>query len=305
MHDVVVRADDLPRSCTSSSHESAKIAGPSVSYRSRITCRSSPFAIPKAKRPPVDVPANKSAMASQPARVGAADSRCGQNSVPGHNTTSWNGAQVIGSCTTHVGRAARQTNADRGPLVLDETALRGYSIPRWGCLYTPRCQREEYAGMRHAYCLIYPNNPHALPSFWEFEQPYIDRLVRHAETFKRRVVQRYFRHWKALARSNARIWRRYTSRGGGRALLYQKPIFFAWITVGTAPPQQRCVKAVCHLSLARLLPYTGKAIHLQLPPVRAVAVRYGLTAPVQSAAMDRFLTLPDGGQTASPPASMS
>jgi hypothetical protein len=63
--------------------------------------------------------------------------------------------------------------------------------------------------MLHAYRLVYPENPHALPYLWEFEQPYIDRLIRNAQTFNRRVVQRYFRSWAALARENARLWQRY------------------------------------------------------------------------------------------------
>ena len=62
--------------------------------------------------------------------------------------------------------------------------------------------------MLHAYRLVYPDNPYALPYLWEYEQPYIDRLVLNARTFNWRVVQRYFRSWAALARANARLWRR-------------------------------------------------------------------------------------------------
>lgn len=63
--------------------------------------------------------------------------------------------------------------------------------------------------MLRAYRLVYPDSPHAPPKLWEWEQPYVDNLIVNARTFGRRVVQRYFRDWDALAHANARIWDTY------------------------------------------------------------------------------------------------
>jgi len=61
----------------------------------------------------------------------------------------------------------------------------------------------------HVYRLIYPLSEHAPPQLWEFEQPYIDNLIRNAGTFDRWVVQWYFENWEALDRENRRIWETY------------------------------------------------------------------------------------------------
>jgi hypothetical protein len=61
--------------------------------------------------------------------------------------------------------------------------------------------------MIHAYRLIYLKSPHAPPTLWEWEQPYIHNLIVNARSFNTtRVKQRYFRDWNALACENARIW---------------------------------------------------------------------------------------------------
>src|SRR5215475_9752786 len=63
--------------------------------------------------------------------------------------------------------------------------------------------------MIHAYRLVYPISQHAPPQLWEFEQPYIDNLIRNARTFDRLVAQWYFTDWAALDRDNTRIWNTY------------------------------------------------------------------------------------------------
>jgi len=63
--------------------------------------------------------------------------------------------------------------------------------------------------MLHAYRLVYPISEHAPPQLWEYEQPYIDNLLRNARTFDRWVVQWYFENWEALDRDNTRIWNTY------------------------------------------------------------------------------------------------
>ena len=60
--------------------------------------------------------------------------------------------------------------------------------------------------MLHAYRLVYPDSPHAPEMLWEWERPYLDRLLWNAKTFGRAVVQRYFLTWEALAQENQRIW---------------------------------------------------------------------------------------------------
>ena len=61
----------------------------------------------------------------------------------------------------------------------------------------------------HAYRLVYPDRPHASELLWEWERPYIDRLLWHAKTFRREAVQRYCADWDALAAENRRIWETY------------------------------------------------------------------------------------------------
>ena len=63
--------------------------------------------------------------------------------------------------------------------------------------------------MIHAYRLVYPISEHAPPQIWEYEQPYIDNLLRNARTFDRFVVQWYFKDWEALDSDNTRIWNTY------------------------------------------------------------------------------------------------
>jgi hypothetical protein len=63
--------------------------------------------------------------------------------------------------------------------------------------------------MLHAYRLIYPDSPHAPETLWESEGPYIDRLLWNAMPFGRKVVQRSFADWRALAEENRRIWEAY------------------------------------------------------------------------------------------------
>jgi hypothetical protein len=61
--------------------------------------------------------------------------------------------------------------------------------------------------MLRAYRLIYLHSPYALPTLWEWEQPWIHQLIMHARSFKTtRVEQRYFRDWGALAAENSSIW---------------------------------------------------------------------------------------------------
>jgi len=63
--------------------------------------------------------------------------------------------------------------------------------------------------MLHAYRLVYSIREHAPPQLWEYEQPYIDNLLRNARTFERWVVQWYFKDWAALDSDNTRIWNTY------------------------------------------------------------------------------------------------
>lgn len=70
-------------------------------------------------------------------------------------------------------------------------------------------QQESVVPMLHAYRLVYPISEHAPPQIWEYEQPYIDNLLRNARTFERWVVQWYFEDWEALNNDNTRIWNTY------------------------------------------------------------------------------------------------
>ena len=63
--------------------------------------------------------------------------------------------------------------------------------------------------MIHAYRLVDPHRPQAPEMLWEWERPFIDRLLWNAKTFGRQVVQRYFADWHALAQENQRIWEAY------------------------------------------------------------------------------------------------
>ena len=61
--------------------------------------------------------------------------------------------------------------------------------------------------MIHAYRLIYRKSPHAPPTLWEWEQPWIHNLIVNARSFNTtRVQQRYFLDGDALAAENRRIW---------------------------------------------------------------------------------------------------
>jgi len=58
----------------------------------------------------------------------------------------------------------------------------------------------------HAYRLVYPDSPHTPEILWEWEEPYITRLLWNAKIFGRTVVQCLFLHWHALEAANQRIW---------------------------------------------------------------------------------------------------
>ena len=60
--------------------------------------------------------------------------------------------------------------------------------------------------MVQAYRLVYPPYPSAPHQLWEWQQPWVDRLVWNAATFGRQVELRGFRTWEALERENTRIW---------------------------------------------------------------------------------------------------
>jgi len=60
--------------------------------------------------------------------------------------------------------------------------------------------------MVYAYRLVYADSPHSPESLWEWEEPYIHRLLWNAKTFGRTIAQCTFLHWNALAEANQRIW---------------------------------------------------------------------------------------------------
>ena len=61
--------------------------------------------------------------------------------------------------------------------------------------------------MIRAYRLLYLHSPHAPPTLWEWEQPWIHHLIMNADSFHTAVVeQRSFQDWEALQRENARMW---------------------------------------------------------------------------------------------------
>jgi hypothetical protein len=60
--------------------------------------------------------------------------------------------------------------------------------------------------MLHAYRLVYPDSPHAPEMLWEWERPFIARLLWNATVFGRELLHRSFLTWEALAQENQRIW---------------------------------------------------------------------------------------------------
>lgn len=62
--------------------------------------------------------------------------------------------------------------------------------------------------MLHAYRLLSSESEHACgpDSLWEWNNPWMQHLVWHARTFRRRVVQRYFVTWQALDAANTHLW---------------------------------------------------------------------------------------------------
>ena len=73
----------------------------------------------------------------------------------------------------------------------------------------------------HVYRLVYPDSPHAPEMLWEWERPYVDRLLWNAKTFGCAVVQRYLLSWEALAQENQRIWETYYR---------PRPLYESWET---------------------------------------------------------------------------
>jgi hypothetical protein len=65
--------------------------------------------------------------------------------------------------------------------------------------------------MVRAYRLV-DGLPYAPPRLWEWQEPHISNLLRHARTFSRLVVHRRFPTWEALAGENARLWETHYQR---------------------------------------------------------------------------------------------
>jgi hypothetical protein len=61
----------------------------------------------------------------------------------------------------------------------------------------------------HAYRLEYSDRPPAPEMLWEWERPYVGRLLWNATAFGREFTHRYFPGWDALAQENERIWETY------------------------------------------------------------------------------------------------
>ena len=61
-------------------------------------------------------------------------------------------------------------------------------------------------------CRLVYDTPHALPRLWEWQEPHIGHLIRHARTFSRLVVPRHCPPWEALAGEHARLWETYYLR---------------------------------------------------------------------------------------------
>jgi hypothetical protein len=60
--------------------------------------------------------------------------------------------------------------------------------------------------MLQAYRLVYPDSQYAPEMLWEWERPYIARLLWNATVFGRELMHQYFLTWEALAQENQRIW---------------------------------------------------------------------------------------------------
>ncbi len=75
--------------------------------------------------------------------------------------------------------------------------------------------------MIHAYRLVYSFSQNAPPQLWEYEQPYVDRLLLNARTFDRCIAQGDFEDWEALDRDNTHIWDTYYR---------PKPLYDSWNT---------------------------------------------------------------------------
>lgn len=58
----------------------------------------------------------------------------------------------------------------------------------------------------HAYRLVYPDSPPTSETLWEWEAPYLTRLLWTAHTFGRTVVHGPLLHANALAEAHQRIW---------------------------------------------------------------------------------------------------
>jgi len=80
--------------------------------------------------------------------------------------------------------------------------------------------------MAHAYRLVYPPYPSALPQLWEWQQPSIERLFWNAATFGRQVELRGFWTWEALAGANTRLWEHAYRPCAAYALW---PTWLAWL----------------------------------------------------------------------------
>src|SRR5712691_9281020 len=77
---------------------------------------------------------------------------------------------------------------------LGETAKKAQSALGRPCRVSPSGSER----MRHAYRLLYADSSSASDSLWEWHQPWIDHLLRHARTSGRQVVHRYFAPWQGL-----------------------------------------------------------------------------------------------------------
>ena len=75
--------------------------------------------------------------------------------------------------------------------------------------------------MLDGYRLVYPDSPDIPPQLWEWEEPHIRSLFKHAGAFRWQVVQNSFLDWDALAQENQRIWDTH----------YQpRPLYESWCT---------------------------------------------------------------------------
>ena len=61
--------------------------------------------------------------------------------------------------------------------------------------------------MIHAYRLLSFHSPHAPPTLWDWEQPWMHHLMMNANSFHTAAVeQQYFRDWEAFHREHVRMW---------------------------------------------------------------------------------------------------